>query len=102
MALRLGSTLESYVSRTRVSPRIRRFEALRLYPSVRLRRADGGMSQQFLDGTQVGAALQQVRGEGMAQGVGGDAALERGAAHLQAKPAPDVRGGEPPSALGEE
>ena len=39
---------------------------------VYLRRADFLMSEKHLDGAEVGAALEQCRGEAVAQRVGGD------------------------------
>ena len=44
-------------------------EARGLDASVDLRRRDRCMSEQLLDGAQVGSTLEQVRGERVAQGV---------------------------------
>ena len=43
------------------------------YVGVQLGRRKIGMSQHFLNGSEVGAPLQQVGGEGVAQEVGVDA-----------------------------
>jgi len=37
--------------------------------------ADGGMTEEFLDDTQVGAVLQQMGGEAVPEHVGGDVPL---------------------------
>ena len=57
------------------------------------------MSQQLLDRAQVGAALQQVRGERVAQRVRRD---RRTLAGLEPQPAAHVRGRQAPAALREE
>src|ERR1700750_985197 len=49
-----------------------------LYPSVDLRRRDTCVAKQLLDGAQVRAALEQVSGEGVAEGVRVHAGLRRG------------------------
>src|SRR3954447_14637052 len=82
--------------------RVRGFQARRLYPSVGLRRRDRGMTEQLLDRAQVGATLQQVGREGMAQRVRMDRSLDRGVACPDAQAAPDVRRREPPPRLTEE
>src|SRR3954454_16272593 len=51
-----------------------------LYPSVNLSRRDGRVAQELLDRAEVGAALEQLRRERVAQRVGRDAALHLGAA----------------------
>src|SRR3954462_6762371 len=67
-----------------------------LYPSVNLSRRDGGVAQELLDGAEVGAALEQVRRERVAQGGGRDAALHLGAPGPRPQPAAHVRCRQPP------
>src|SRR5438874_11628126 len=54
-------------------------EALRVDVAVHLRRRQRAVAEQLLDGAQVGAALEQVGGEGVAKtvGVGYEAAERR-------------------------
>src|ERR1019366_6560204 len=56
------------------APRVRRavdaLQALLGHVRVDLRRRQAGMAQQLLDDTQVRAALEQVRGEGVAERMG--------------------------------
>src|SRR3954451_11977050 len=73
-----------------------------LYPSVDLGRGDRGVAEQLLDGPEVGAAVEQVGREGVAQGVRGDAAVDRGVARPHPQAAPDVGGREPAAGLREE
>src|SRR6185312_5619668 len=73
-----------------------------LYPSVNLRRGDGSVPQKLLDRAQVRAALEQVRGEGVAQGMGRDAALHLGVAGPRPQPPAHVGGRQPPARLREE
>jgi hypothetical protein len=56
------------------------------------------MAQKLLDRAQVGAAVEQVGGEGMAQGVGRDAH----AARLELEPPPHVGRGQALAALRDE
>ena len=49
---------------------------------VALGRADTGVAEQFLDGTEVGAGLQQVRGERVPQRMRADPSDERGLADV--------------------
>src|SRR5215216_3068178 len=98
MALRFVSTR----SGSGVGAQIGLLQALRLYPSVGLGRADRRMPEELLDRAQVGAPLEQVGGERVAQGVRRDPAPERGATRRDAQPAPHVGGGQPAAALREE
>ena len=77
-------------------------QARRLYPSVDLRRAHGAVAEQLLDRPQVGAAVQEVRRERVAQRVRRDPALDRGLSRPCLQTAPDVRRGQPAAGLGEE
>ena len=56
------------------------------------------MAEQLLDRPQVGAPLEQVGGERVAQRVGRDSGRERGSTRPHPEPAADVRGREAPSA----
>jgi len=60
------------------------------------------VAKQLLDGTQVGAAFQQVRGEAVAQGMRGDTGGERGLANPEREAPGHVRAVQPATALGEE
>src|SRR4051812_1724928 len=62
-----------------------------LYPSVNLSRRDGGVAQELLDRAEVGAALEQVRRERVAQGVGRDSAVHLGATRPGPQPAAHIR-----------
>ena len=42
-------------------------QALRIDAGIDLSRRQAGMPKQFLDGAEIAAAAEQVRGEGMAQ-----------------------------------
>jgi hypothetical protein len=55
--------------------------------------------EQFLDRAQVRAPLEQVGGEGMAEGVRRDASREGRLADPALEPAADVGGVQPPAAL---
>src|SRR4249919_1962341 len=81
---------------------VRVAQAGRIDASVDLRGRDRGVAEQLLDRAQVGAALEQVRGEAVSQGVRGDATGERGLADPEAETAGDVGAGEAAAALGEE
>src|SRR5215211_1933778 len=98
MALRFVSTR----SGSGVGAQIGLLQALRLYPSVGLGRADRRVPEELLDRPQVGASLEQVGGERVAQGVWRDAALERRATGRDSQPAAHVGGRQPPAALREE
>ena len=61
---------------------VERFEAFARDVGVDLRRRDVGMAEQQLDDAEVGAVVEQVGGEGVAQDVrrqlvGGDGGLQR-------------------------
>ena len=49
------------------------FQALVEHMGVDLRRGDVGVAEQFLHDAQIGAVLQQMAGEGVAQHVRADA-----------------------------
>ena len=51
-------------------------EVLKIKVGIDLRRADIGVTQQFLHPPQVSAGLQKVRGEGMAQQVRAHACIQ--------------------------
>src|ERR1044072_5370486 len=85
-----------------MATQVSRAQACGLYPSVDLGRADRRMTQKFLDRAQVGATLQQVGCERVAEGVRGDRGLGGVMARPPSQAAPAVRGGEPPARLGEE
>src|SRR5215218_682770 len=85
-------------SRAWVRARIRHLEALRLYPSVGLRRANRRVAQELLDCAQVRPTLQKVRGERVTQRVGGYS----GAPDLERRPPAHVRCGEAPAGLRQE
>ncbi len=55
---------------------------------------EAGVAEEFLDGAQVGAGLEQVGGEGVAQGVRADAMLSAGAQQMAMDDAADAAGGE--------
>ena len=55
-----------------------RLQAVAVHVSVDLGGGDGGMAEQFLDHAQVGAGMEHMRGERMAQRVGGDPLLDPG------------------------
>src|SRR6476469_5251212 len=63
----------------------------RLDLGVNLRRGQAGVSQQLLDRPQVSPALQQMRGERMAQRMGRDPARDGGLADPALQPAAHVR-----------
>src|ERR671939_405978 len=56
----------------RVGRVVDRPEAVFGQVSVQLGRGHIGVTQQLLDGPQIGAPFQQVSGEGVAEGVGAD------------------------------
>ena len=53
-------------------------QALDVHVGVDLRRGERGVAEQFLDDAQVGPGFQQVGGEGVAEGVGGNPLLLKG------------------------
>jgi hypothetical protein len=59
---------------------------------------EAGVAEEFLDGAQVGAGLQQVGGEGVTQGVGADAVLGAGAQHVPMDDAADAARSKRPAA----
>jgi hypothetical protein len=60
------------------------------------------VAKQLLDRAEVGAALQQVGGKGVAQGVGRDSARQGGLAHPAPQPAAHVGARQATSPPGEE
>src|SRR6188768_3150064 len=77
-------------------------QARRLYPSVDLRRAHGAVAQKLLDRPQVGAPVQEVRGERVTQRVRRDPALDRSLPRPRLQAPAYVRRRQPAAALGEE
>src|SRR2546421_920548 len=75
-AFTLVSTVLFPCSRAWMRLRIGLSQPPRLYPSVCLSRADARVPEQLLDHAQVRPALEQVRGERVAQRVRGDPAAE--------------------------
>ena len=73
-------------------------DALTRHVGVKLGRADTRMSEQFLNDAQVGATLEQVRRERVAQGVRAHARPEAGARRGALDDGPCLLPGEPPSA----
>ena len=51
-------------------------EAVAVHVRVMLGRSDVGMTEQFLDGSQISTARQEMRRETMSQGVGADFGIE--------------------------
>ena len=62
----------------RVRLLIHGFEPGQIKMRISLGRAEIGMTQQFLNGPQIGPGLKQVRREGMPQGVWADALSDGG------------------------
>src|SRR5438067_8361602 len=88
--------------RARVGPRVRPAEPPRLYPSVRLGRTDAGVAEQLLDRAQIGAALEQMGGVRVTEGVRRYSRALHRAVKAGAQAAADVGGGEPAPAPREE
>ena len=63
---------------------------------VSLSGGKGGMPQQFLDGAQIGAPFQKVRGECVAQPVRGDPPGQRAVPDVVVEYPPDAPVGKPP------
>src|SRR5215208_37398 len=61
---------------------------------VDLRRGDVGVAEHLLHGAQVGAALQQVGGEGVAERVGRDVLLDSGSLDVLLQDLPGAHAGE--------
>src|SRR5512141_628106 len=76
-------------------------KAAALNMRVNLRRADVRVSEQFLYYTKIGAVLQQVSGEAVAEHVWSDVAGDTGAADPLLNPEPQRDGGERRAALGQ-
>src|SRR6188474_3926580 len=81
---------------------VRVAEASRIDPSVDLCRRNGRVPEQLLDRPQVGATLEQVCGEAVAQRMGRDTGGQRCLAHPESEPPGDVGIGEAATALREE
>src|SRR5215211_7063994 len=73
-----------------------------LYTRVHLRRGHAGVAEKLLDRAQVGAALEEVGGEGMAQRVRRHGCGQAGPPRPRLEPPSHVGGGEPPSRLRQE
>src|SRR3990172_3606106 len=69
---------------------------------IALRRAETGVSQQFLDRTQVGASAEQVRSEGMPQRVRADAEPRAALGDVPADQPVDAARGQPAAAAVQE
>src|SRR6478609_11266432 len=89
-------------SRSWVSQRVHLLEPARLYPSVSLGRADRCMAEQLLNCPQIGTSFEQMGGEGVAEGMWGDTALDGGTANPSVQSAPHIRGRQAPSCLRDE
>ena len=61
---------------------------------VALRGAEARVAEQFLDRSQVGAALKQMGGEGVSQGVRADARARAAGSHVAPHQAIDAAHGE--------
>ena len=59
-----------------VRPVIDGHELVGRHMGVFLGCGERGMSQEFLDSSQVGSLIEEVRGKGMAKGVGSDRLIE--------------------------
>ncbi len=66
---------------------------------VLLRGREGGVAEEFLDGAQVGAAIEQVGGEGVAQGVRGDVLEDAGLQQPRFEVALDAARRQPAAAM---
>ena len=53
---------------------------------------EAGVAEELLDGAEVGAVLQQVGGEGVAEGVGADVVLGAGGEDVAVDDAADAAG----------
>ena len=74
----------------------------RIDMGVALRGAQLGVSQQLLDGAQVGSALQQMRGKRVAQRVRADAHPGAALGHVATKQPVDAAIGQPRAAVVDE
>src|SRR6266576_2646098 len=88
--------------RARMCPLIGLFEPGGLYPSVDLSRGHARMAEHLLDGPQVRAAVEQVRGEGVAEGMRMDTSLYGRVPRPDAQPPPDVGRRQATARLGQE
>src|SRR5688572_19358961 len=61
---------------------------------VDLRRLDGTMSEDLLHDTEIAAPLEQVRGAGVAEGVGGNRAIDPGRLRVSLEKLPVPHPGE--------
>ncbi len=77
------------------------FEAVGVDVGVDLGGGDVGVAEEFLDDAEVGAAGEEVGGEGVAEGVGVDGA-DAGAAGEAADELPEDDAGDGPAGAGEE
>src|SRR6188472_3361920 len=85
-----------------MGPGVLAAEPARLDPGVDLGGRDARVPEELLDRAQVGAALEQVGGERVAQHVRRDAAGKARLAHPALEPASYVRGVKAAPALGNE
>src|SRR4030095_1908039 len=69
MELSPGETVKFIRSRTGMKPIVHRAQSRLEHVGVNLRRRKVGVPEHQLNGAQVGAALEQVRGEGVPQDV---------------------------------
>src|SRR3954451_21968951 len=97
MALTFVSTCPSVRLGPGMAPSVGRPQSRGLYSSVDLGRADRRVPQQLLDRAQVGATVEQVRRERVAQGMRRDAALDGRVARPDAQTAAHVGGRQPPA-----
>src|ERR1700733_9462883 len=86
LRLRLGLGTRMSVSRVEFSVNVAQTRGSDM--GINFRRADVGVAEQFLDHPQIGAVLQQMCGETVAQGVRRDVAANLRPAHpaLDARP----------------
>src|SRR4029078_698315 len=61
---------------------------------IDLRRRYVRMAEHFLNGAKVGAAFEEMCGEGVAEGVGGNGFRDAGAIHVAAQDFPGAHAGE--------
>lgn len=69
---------------------------------VALGGGEGRVTEEFLDGADVGAVVEKVGGEGVAQDVGADAAAHADLANSSVQSSGDAPGGQPPPAVVDE
>ena len=77
-------------------------QSRRIDMRIDLRRGDAGVSQEFLNFPQVGAAGEHVGGEAVTERVGTDPLGQSGSSGILSDDLPNRFAPQPPSALGEE